>query len=143
MYEANIRYRHTNTFNSNNYLRNHDTVHTAGKTRRISPFQRDLYRFLRNKTALTVVGVLLILLGVAILLFGQNSNTSDAEASTIKVKQYTSIEVHHGDTLWSLAGEYGEPYKDRSVFIDEVKELNKLHGDFISEGGYLYIPIYK
>ena len=129
--------RHTNKHNTYNYKINNKNRHTKYDQ------QNTLYRHLRNRTLITVVGILLIVIGIAILLFGKSSNTPDVEASTIKEKQFTSIQVQPGDTLWSLAEEYGEPYKDYSVFIDEVKSINQLHGDHITAGGYLFIPVYR
>ena len=139
MYEAYI-YNHNHNYNHHNL---HTKKHNNKRRNTKYDQQNTLYRFLRNRTLLTVVGILLIVIGIAILLFGKSSNTPDVEASTIKEKQFTSIQVQPGDTLWSLAEEYGEPYKDYSVFIDEVKSINQLHGDHITAGGYLFIPVYR
>ena len=90
-----------------------------------------------------IAGLILVLAGIAVLLFGQNSETSSVEASTVKQKYYTSIEVDNGDTLWSLAEEYGERYQDRDVFISEVRTINQLKGDSITAGASLLVPVYR
>ena len=102
----------------------------------------DKLHVLSNKKVILLVGILLVLLGVAFLLFGQ-SGAPDVEASTIQVKQYTSIEIQDGDTLWDLAEAYGQPYHDRREFIKEVQSINRLHGDQITAGGYLLVPVYR
>ena len=116
--------------------------------RSVHSYHRDyhkelLFRVLRSRTALTIVGLSLILIGIAVILFGQNSDTPSVEASTVKLKYYTSIEVESGDTLWSLAEEYGERYQDHDVFIKEVRSINKLEGDHITAGASLMIPVYR
>lgn len=102
----------------------------------------DVRRIFANRKVIILAGILLVLLGVAFLLFGQ-SGAPDVEASTIQVKQYTSIEIQDGDTLWDLAEEYGQPYHDRREFIKEVKSINRLYGDQITAGGYLLVPVYR
>lgn len=70
-------------------------------------------------------------------------NASTVMASTTKEKYYTSIRIKSGDTLWGLAELYGQEYKDYSVFIDEVRTINRLSGDRITAGGCLLIPVYR
>ena len=97
---------------------------------------------IRNRRLLLIAVVLMILLAL-ILLFGKGTSMGSAEATTVKEKMYTSIEVQYGDTLWSLAEEYGQEYADPSVFIREVSAINKLSGDRITAGACLFIPVYR
>ena len=48
-----------------------------------------------------------------------------------------------GKILPALVTYFGEEYEDPSVFIDDVKQFNELHGDNIKAGAYLFIPVYR
>ena len=100
-------------------------------------------RYDRSRISAIIVGILLIAIGVAILFFGQNSKTPEVEASTIMQKYYTSIEIKDGDSLWTLAEEYGKRYADPREFITEVRSINQLKGDHITAGANLMIPVYR
>ena len=92
-----------------------------------------------------IIGIMLAAI-LFLLVFGGFSSAgrdSSVEATTVKEKKYVSVQVHYGDTLWSLAERYGEEYEDPSVFIDDVKQFNELHGDTIKAGAYLFIPVYR
>ncbi len=93
-----------------------------------------------------VIGIMLAAIMFILFFSGFTSagrGDSSVEATTVKEKKYVSVRVHYGDTLWSLAEKYGEEYEDPSVFIDDVKQFNELHGDNIKAGAYLFIPIYR
>ena len=98
---------------------------------------------LGSRFALIVVGLALLLIGAAVLFMGSSNAPSDVEAATVQEKYYTSIRVKSGDTLWSLAEEYGARYQDYDVFIKEVQNINHLDGDKITYGAYLFIPVYR
>lgn len=95
---------------------------------------------------LCIIGIMLIAVMFIVFFSGFTSaghGDSSVEATTVKEKRYVSVQVHSGDTLWSLAERYGEEYEDPSVFIDDVKQFNELHGDNIKAGAYLFIPVYR
>ena len=49
-----------------------------------------------------------------------------------------------GDTLWDIAKEYRtEEYSDISSYIAEVREINHLSSNQITDGMYLCIPYYS
>lgn len=98
---------------------------------------------LRKRASLVIAGLILVLAGIAVLFFGKDSGSAEVEASTVQQKYYTSIEVESGDTLWTLAENYGKRYQDYDVFIDEVRTINQLHGDQITAGANLLIPVYR
>ena len=75
--------------------------------------------------------LLSILLGTIIV------NASDTEQP---VKYYTSIEVEHNDTLWSL--EYNNGTEDRDTYINNIKQLNNMRTDIITEGRYILLYYY-
>ncbi len=122
------------------------TVNRAGRKyarRGGRPAHRSTVRFLHNRSTIILLGFLFLLMGTAVLILGQSSDTPDVEASTIQQKYYTSIDIESGDTLWSLAEEYGARYQDYDIFMDEVRKINHLDGDNITYGASLLIPVYR
>jgi cell division protein YceG involved in septum cleavage len=82
---------------------------------------------------------ILILLGTGIHAFA----SSKSEPKTI-YKYYTSIQVEKGDTLWTIADEYMDGYAiDKTDYIKEVRELNKLQNDVIHAGDYIIVACYS
>lgn len=55
-------------------------------------------------------------------------------------KNYMSIEINSGDTLWSIAEEYatdcGESIPE---YIENIKDINHMVSDNITSGNYLII----
>ena len=137
---SSVRYSGT----ARNSVRNSGAARSSVRNNiRKSSLNRGVARIFESRSALVICGILLIVIGTLILVMGISGKDSNVEASTIKEKYYTSIEVGSGDTLWSLAEEYGEPYQDYRIFIDEVKSINRLDGDHITYGASLMIPVYR
>lgn len=70
-----------------------------------------------------------------------------AEGSEKSVqKQYKSIQIQEGDTLWSIALEYNdEALSNDSTeeYIEDIKSINNLvRDDKITAGNYIIVPIY-
>lgn len=76
--------------------------------------------------------------GSMILLFALVITSQIGNAST--EKEYITITVHSGDTLWSIAQEYGDSYRDVREVIDEIKSANQLNTASIQTGQTLQIP---
>ena len=58
-------------------------------------------------------------------------------------KYFTNITIMEGDTLWSIARENcTEEYDNLEDYITEVREINHLCGDSITEGRHIVIPHY-
>lgn len=55
-------------------------------------------------------------------------------------KQYETITVQRGDTLWEIADRYNKGGDIRKV-IYEIKKSNNLTGSIIYEGDILRIPV--
>lgn len=94
--------------------------------------------------------VVLFLLGVIFALFLSFSyhtivSNADDSLDDVSYKYYTSILIKSGDTLWTLAEEYGDDihYKSNAAYIEEVKQINHLAGDQINAGEYLIVPYYS
>ena len=96
-----------------------------------------------NKKTIFLAAIITIAF-VSVILFSKASSDKKASASTTKHKYYTCISIEDGDSLWTIAEKYAAPesgsYND---FIDEVKQINDLHGDQIEYGCSIVIPQYK
>lgn len=65
------------------------------------------------------------------------------EAQGMKEKQFTSIQVRKGDSLWTIAKKYmGDEYQSVDEYIEEVCETNHIYDDKITDGMYLVVPYY-
>lgn len=97
-----------------------------------------------RRNILLVVAATLVLM---IFVFSYHTLTSAASTNTgnVSYKYFTSIQVEEGDTLWSIAEEYGDElhYTSNKEYINEVKMMNKLRSDEIVSGQYLIIPYYS
>lgn len=88
---------------------------------------------------ITIISVFFIIL----LIWNPEGVTANAKDNN-RIKTVTSIQIHKGDSLWSIAGEYiTEEYSDRNDFIEEIKRCNGISSDMIHEGGYILVPHYK
>ncbi len=55
-------------------------------------------------------------------------------------KYYTSIQIQKGDSLWSIAGKYGENSgMTTAQYVKELKNMNGLKEDTIHSGQYLTV----
>lgn len=57
-------------------------------------------------------------------------------------KKFTSVEVMHGDTLWSIAEDNKTGNYTTKALVEEIKHANGLKGDKIIAGNYLIVPYY-
>lgn len=87
---------------------------------------------------------LIILLGVLFLAFQVFfMRTPTIEAQGSKEKQFTSIQVKKGDSLWKIAKRYmGDEYNTIDDYIDEVCKTNHIYDGQITDGMYLVVPYY-
>ena len=68
---------------------------------------------------------------------------TQAEESDDAVKQYKSIMINPGDSLWKIAVENADcHYSSIQEYIDELMFINNLHSDLINADEYLLIPYY-
>jgi len=61
-------------------------------------------------------------------------------------KQYKSIQIEEGDTLWDIAMEYNDSSLSKcstTEYIDDMKTINNLvRDDKITAGNYIIVPVY-
>ena len=97
-------------------------------------------RQLRRRLALFAAVVLLALSMAG----GSFIVRAEDASSDIAYKYYTSIRIEKGDTLWSIAAEYGdEHFESGQDFLHEVIQINHLLDFDIRQGDYLIIPYYS
>lgn len=110
---------------------------------------RERRKIQRRKLQIRAAAALLSLAAVTFLLiflfhFTPQNTQADSEPKAPTYKYYTSIRVSSGDTLWDIAKEYRtEEYSDISSYIAEVREINHLSSNQITDGMYLCIPYYS
>ena len=60
-------------------------------------------------------------------------------------KQYRSVLVSEGDTLWDIADEHNDKSLSdmtNKEYIKEIESINKISSDSITAGNYVIVPIF-
>ena len=98
----------------------------------------------RNAPYLSLILILAIfIIGVACRITARSANADSLQAAPA-YKYYTSIVIEGGDSLWSIAQEHmTAEYANIYDYMDEIREINHISGDFIKSGSYLCIPYYS
>ena len=103
---------------------------------------RERRKIQRRKLQIRAAAALLSLVAVTFLLifhFTPQNTQADSEPKAPTYNYYTSIRVSSGDTLWDIAKEYRtEEYSDISSYIAEVREINHLSSNQITDGVSLH-----
>ncbi len=88
------------------------------------------------------LSIFIVTAGIA---FGAGSMASHAESlnDTHYYKYYTSITVEAGESINSLAAEYGEHFASKKEFINDLIFINHLTDDVLYEGMTLIVPYYS
>lgn len=104
------------------------------RLRRIRTFRRQCFL-----VALAIAMVLFFTISYHAII----SHATEADCE-ISYKYYKSIEINHGDSLWSLAETYaGEQYASTQDYIDEVMHINHLSDESLIAGQFLIVPYYS
>lgn len=95
-----------------------------------------------NKKRIWILGIAVLFL---LMLFsvGFITKTVTAERAGERVKLVASVEIKHGDTLWSIASEfYSDEYDDMNDYIKEIMYSNGMASDEIRTGNYIIVPYF-
>ncbi len=65
---------------------------------------------------------------------------ASAEAVTPAGARLPWVEVHKGDTIWTIADAMAGPGDDPAVVATEIQRLNGLSGSLVRTGARLYVP---
>ena len=99
------------------------------------PFFLFLDRF---KITMVLLTVIVITAGIVLASAFQAKGNSNS-----RYKYYKSVEINHGDTLWSIAGNYiTDDYSSMDAYINEVKYINSMGDTVITAGSSIIIPYY-
>lgn len=92
-----------------------------------------------NKFRFTVFMVCTFLLLFSVVGTAIGINT----AQSAQITEYHQVYVQSGDTLWSLANQYGAKNVDKRKIIYEISSLNNLDNNYIYPGQKLKVPVYE
>lgn len=92
-----------------------------------------------NKFRFTVFLISVILFSSILTGLIFNLNTAEGAQNT----EFNEIYVKNGDTLWSIAKEYGPDNEDIRKVIYEISNVNKIDNDIIYTGQKILIPVYN
>lgn len=91
-----------------------------------------------------VMLVLVVLLGSCFFGHSLMNVLAGEDETQAPEKYYTSIQIQKGDSLWSIAGKYGESSgMTTSQYIKELKNINGLKEDTIHSGHYLTVMYFE
>lgn len=62
-------------------------------------------------------------------------------AAGSNVRNYVTVRVQEGDTLWDLAKEYGPSDMDCRQVIHEIQRINNVSATTLQAGMYISIPV--
>lgn len=81
----------------------------------------------------------IMLVCVVILMVSIIAKASDKQQPT---RYYTSVQITHNDTLWSLEEQYNNGVEDSDTYIKNIKKLNNMKEDTINYGSYILMYYY-
>jgi len=90
-------------------------------------------RLVNRKRFVTVVVTFVMIIMASVSVIG-------SAISVDAPPQYTKLVVKHGDTLWSIASEYGPSNMDIREYINEIEKVNVIENSFLAEGRELLLP---
>ncbi|MGN0170286.1 MAG: LysM peptidoglycan-binding domain-containing protein [Lachnospiraceae bacterium] len=98
----------------------------------------------RKKNILYAFSITIVLFFIITLCIMISNNPKNAEASECGSYIYTCIQVHEGDTLWSIAEDHIEDYNGSIYqYVEEIADVNQLMDDTIESGSSLMIPVFQ
>jgi len=103
--------------------------------------QRQKYNLIKK---IFIFCITLMLVLSTMVIFGNSRKYKTMASEEQLYKYYTSITVQPGDTLWTIAKEYMNPYDhDINGYIDEVVKTNHLSSESIHAGQNIIISYYS
>ncbi len=75
--------------------------------------------------------------------FAVNGYLGLGNSSSLTEIKHIEIEVMYGDSLWSIAQEYGKKDNDIRESVYQIASLNNIEGSEIYVGQKLTVPVYN
>ena len=101
---------------------------TASKTYRV-----------KSRLRFTVFVALMIIIAVN----SANTMLGIYDASSFTVKEYRSVEICSGDTLWQIAKDYMPSDMDTRKAVHQICNLNDITASDLQPGQTIQIPVYN
>ena len=119
-----------------------DAAYSAYREIRIEENRKRRLRIVRRQRIILGLVIALVVFSFAFLC---SKLVLSAHSDNGRFKYYTTITVHSGDSLGSIAGDYiSSEYKDAGSYIREVCAINSLSEDGrINAGESLVVPYYS
>lgn len=138
-----MRTQNTGRVAYKNHLRvNHDTSRCHGVVDSADG-RRLRHSFLLNNKLFKISFIAFVVLFFCVA--GILNITAEGSERAVE-KQYRSVQVEEGDTLWSIALEYNDEELSKSStkdYIEDVVSINNLvRDDKITAGNYIIVPVY-
>ena len=123
------------------HLRNRRAERNSGRQINTAGIPGILYSYLPGLAA--VLLILFLTAGPLASFFSGGAEVARANQQLSEI-QYKVIEIHKGDSLWSIANDNMTPgFSDINAYIIEIKNFNQLESSSITSGSYLMIPYYE
>ena len=71
---------------------------------------------------------------------GVLSAAGGREARPVEPRPPLLVRVEYGDSLWTIAREYGDPRRDVRAVVAEIRRMNGVDPARLRPGGLLVIP---
>ncbi len=93
----------------------------------------------------TICG-LAVLIFILVLISSTTASAAinkDNNSKNSPYKYYTNYTIEKGDSLWSIASEHVSGTSNIIAYIDEIKKLNGLYDDSLTQGQSLCVIYYS
>ena len=105
--------------------------------------KRNFKRFGRRSSNNNLKKGIMSIAALLIISLCINFIPTTVKADTCEPSSYESVQINNGDTLWDIAKEYNTCDISTKDFVDEIKSVNGLTGDYITDGNYILVPVYE
>ncbi len=80
---------------------------------------------------------------ICLLVFGMFSMAAGSSTASSESKvQYHAVEIHSGDSLWTIAEDYNKENLDIRQVVADICDVNDIRADEIQPGQMILVPAY-
>lgn len=127
-------------------LHRYDDIRQNGKENRTNA---GLIRFLLSgryaagRAAFAVAAGIFMLAVISFLSVSMVMANDKPSSYKTSNKYYTSIDIKKNDTLWGIAQQYAQEGSDIAEYIKDIKSINRLSDNNITQGQHLVVYYYS